>query len=79
MLTKHRFRGQNDVLKGSIWIQDLLNHMTLWYLKEKKNQSQNLEFENSDFFFTCIGTASGGEELGETILIFAGPVKNTKK
>ena len=52
--------------------------MTLWYLKEKKKLV--LEFENSKtFFLTCIGTARGGEELGETILIFAGPVKNEKK
>ena len=51
--------------------------MTLWYLKEKKKLV--LEFEKSmTFLFTCIGTARGGEELGETILIFAGPVKDRK-
>ena len=31
------------------------------------------------YLFTCIGSAKGGEELGETILIFAGPVKKEKK
>ena len=46
----------------------------------KRKKKLVLEFEKSKtFLFTCIGTARGGEELGETILIFAGPVKNEKK
>ena len=53
--------------------------MTLWYLNEKKKLVLKSRIWKFRFFFTCIGTASGGEELGETILIFAGPVKNTKK
>ena len=53
--------------------------MTLRYLKEKKKLVLEFEKSKTFFLFTCIGTARGGEELGETILIFAGPVKNEKK